>query len=72
MTPREVARLLDVPGVAAVRWGIVYYATEGASAPGLDFLKSCPINVRAKLVAVLEAVPPVLHPRQRQPCRFFL
>jgi hypothetical protein len=39
-----------------VRWGIVYYATESASVPGLDFLKSCPINVRAKLVAVLEAV----------------
>jgi hypothetical protein len=39
-----------------VHSGIVYYATEGASAPGLDFLESCPVNVRAKLVAVLEAV----------------
>ncbi len=37
-------------------WGIVYYATKDGSAPGLDFLKSCPTNVRAKLVAVLEAV----------------
>jgi hypothetical protein len=39
-----------------VTWGIVYYAAEDASAPGLEFLKSCPIKVRAKLLAVLEAV----------------
>jgi hypothetical protein len=39
-----------------VGWGIVYYATANGAAPGLDFLKSCPTNVRARLVAVLEAV----------------
>jgi hypothetical protein len=39
-----------------VSWGIVYYAAADGSAPGLDFLKSCPVKVRAKLLAVLEAV----------------
>ena len=37
-------------------WGIVYYSTEPGGVPGLEFLNSCPVKVRAKLVAVLEAV----------------
>jgi hypothetical protein len=39
-----------------VAWGIVYYAKQAGHVPGLEFLKSCPVKVRAKLVAVLEAV----------------
>lgn len=39
-----------------MRWGVVYYATKGASAPGVEFLSACPAKVRAKLIAVLEAV----------------
>jgi hypothetical protein len=39
-----------------VGWGVVYYANETGSTPGLDFLGSCPVKVRAKLLAVLEAV----------------
>ncbi len=37
-------------------WGIVYYADKNGDAPALDFLMSCPVKVRAKLAAVLEAV----------------
>lgn len=37
-------------------WGVVYYANEDGDAPALDFLMSCPVKVRAKLAAVLEAV----------------
>jgi hypothetical protein len=39
-----------------VRWGIVYYQTKQGDAPALDFLKECPVKVRAKLLAVLDAV----------------
>lgn len=39
-----------------VPWGVVYYADENGAAPALDFLMSCPVRVRAKLAAVLEAV----------------
>jgi hypothetical protein len=39
-----------------VPWGIVYYADKNGDAPALDFLMSCPVKVRAKLAAVLEAV----------------
>lgn len=37
-------------------WGVVYYANEDGVAPALQFLISCPVKVRAKLAAVLEAV----------------
>ena len=37
-------------------WGIVYYADKDGNAPALEFLMSCPVKVRAKLAAVLDAV----------------
>lgn len=40
----------------ATRWGIVYYESAAGDVPAKDFLESCPKRVRAKLVAVLEAV----------------
>jgi len=37
-------------------WGVVYYKAADGSVPAKDFLLGCPTGVRAKLLAVLEAV----------------
>jgi hypothetical protein len=37
-------------------WDIVYFARMNGSSPGAAFLGGCPVGVRAKMMAVLDAV----------------
>lgn len=39
-----------------MKWGIVYYATQGGKVPAEEFLDACPAKIDARFAAVLEAV----------------
>lgn len=43
-----------MPSKAA--WDVVFYQTLGGAVPADDFLHDCPVKVRARLMAVLDAV----------------
>lgn len=37
-------------------WGVVFYRKAGGTVPTDEFLDACPVSVRARLVAILDAV----------------
>jgi len=44
-------------------WDVLYYRDADGSVPALDFLHTCPPNVRATMLAVLDAVAAAPPPR---------
>jgi len=46
-----------------MEWGIVYFATKSGTVPAEDFLDTCPGQIEARFVAVLEAVRDAPPPR---------
>lgn len=44
-------------------WDVVYHRRADDSVPSLDFLRACPTNVRATMLAVLDAVAAAPPPR---------
>ena len=47
-------------------WGVVYYKAQDGTVPAETFLRSCPVGVRATILAVLEAVRGVATTVQRR------
>jgi hypothetical protein len=39
-----------------VAWDVVFYRTRDDTVPADEFLDGCPVNVRARLMAILDAV----------------